>query len=342
VLQERECELSELIKQQGYRTVLAVPMLREGVLRGVITVLKTEVEPFTEKQIELVTTFADQAVIAIENVRLFNEVQARTRELAQSVEELQALGEVTQAVNSTLDLQTVLSTIVTKAVQLSGTEGGAIYVFDELEQLFRLRATYGFGEDLVAAVQDQQIGASDAIRQATQDRQPQEIADIRDEPPSPLREIAMRAGYFSNRWREATRVERERSCRRSITSSPNCRRCASEAECHSQREPRPSTVKWAGSREPSCVGDFEGPLTRGHHRSRCRAARHSRLADLALRVDPLGTEHARGGVPPWAQRNNVHLAIYNRLSSYHRKSLQLRALSCDHPEDGPPFDQVAL
>ena len=63
-------------------------------------------QPFTDKQIELVTTFADQAVIAIENVRLFDEVQARTRELAQSVEELRALGEVTQAVNSTLDLQT--------------------------------------------------------------------------------------------------------------------------------------------------------------------------------------------------------------------------------------------
>src|SRR5262249_48018074 len=152
-------------------------------------------EPFTIKQIELVTTFADQAVIAIENVRLFEEVQARTRELAQSVEELQALGEVSQAVNSTLDLQTVLSTIVAKAVQLSGTEGGAIYVFDELEQLFSLQATYGFSEDLVAAVRDQHLGASDAIRQATQARQPQEIADISDEPPSPVREIAMRAGF---------------------------------------------------------------------------------------------------------------------------------------------------
>src|SRR5262249_45026929 len=69
------------------------------------------------------------------------------------------------------------------------------YVFDELERLFRLRATYGFSEDLVAAVQDQHLGASDAIRQATQAREPQEIADIRDEPPSPVREIAMRAGY---------------------------------------------------------------------------------------------------------------------------------------------------
>jgi GAF domain-containing protein len=195
VLQEPGYELGELIKQQGYRTVLAVPMLREGALRGVITILKNEVEPFTDKQIELVETFADQAVIAIENVRLFDEVQARTRELAQSVEELRALGEVTQAVNSTLDLETVLTTIVAKAVQLSGTEGGAIYVFDELEQLFRLRATYGFSEELIAAVEDQYLGASDAIRQASQDKQPQETSDIGDEPSSPLREIAMQAGY---------------------------------------------------------------------------------------------------------------------------------------------------
>jgi signal transduction histidine kinase len=177
------------------RTALGVPMLREGKPMGVLVLTRIKLEPFTDKQIELVETFADQAVIAIENVRLFDEVQARTRELAHSVEELRALGEVTQAVNSTLDLETVLSTIVAKAVQLSGTEGGVIYVFDELEQLFRLRATYGFSEDLIAAVQEQHLGASDAIRQATQARQPQEIADIRDEPPSPVREIAVRAGY---------------------------------------------------------------------------------------------------------------------------------------------------
>jgi len=126
---------------------------------------------------------------------LFEDVQVRTRELAQSVEELRALGEVTQAVNSTLDLETVLTTIVAKAAQLSGTDAGAIYVFDEVQQLFRLRATFGFSEELIAAVEDQYLGASHAIRQATQDKQPQETSDIGDEPPSPLREIAMQAGY---------------------------------------------------------------------------------------------------------------------------------------------------
>src|SRR5262249_38010027 len=176
-------------------TMLGVPLLRDGAPLGTITLWKTRVEPFTEKQIELVTTFADQALIAIENVRLFEEVQARTRELASSVEELRALGEVSQAVNSTLDLETVLSTIVAKAVQLSNTDAGVIYVFDELDQTLRVRATYGLSDELVAAIRDQLPGASDALRQAIQDRQPLEIADIRDEPPSPVREIAMRAGF---------------------------------------------------------------------------------------------------------------------------------------------------
>jgi signal transduction histidine kinase len=179
----------------GYRAVLGVPLLREGSCVGVMAISRRTPQPFTTKQIELVTTFADQAVIAIENVRLFNEVQARTEELAQSVEELRALGDVTQAVNSTLNLETVLSTIVAKAVQLSSTDSGVIYVFDELDQTFRVRATYGLDEELIAALRDQELGVSDAIRQATQNRQPQEITDIGDEPPTPVREIAMRAGF---------------------------------------------------------------------------------------------------------------------------------------------------
>jgi len=187
--------LAEPQKLVGFRTVLGVPLMREGTPIGVVMLSRNTVRPFTDQQVELVTTFADQAVIAIENVRLFEEVEARTRELAQSVEELQALGEVSQAVNSTLDLQTVLATIVAKAVQLSNTDSGVIYVFDELDQTLRVRATYGLSDELVAAIRGQPAGASDALRRAIQDRQPLEIADIRDEPPSPVREIAMRAGF---------------------------------------------------------------------------------------------------------------------------------------------------
>ncbi len=132
----------------GARSLLVVPMLKEDELLGAIAIYRQEVRPFTEKQIELVKSFASQAVIAIENVRLLTELRARTDELGQSVGELRALGEVTQAVNSTLDLQTVLSTIVTKAVQLSDTEAGSIYVHDETQQEFQLQANYGMSDEL--------------------------------------------------------------------------------------------------------------------------------------------------------------------------------------------------
>ena len=170
VLADPEYALAEAQRKGGYRTGLGVPLLREGSPIGILFLFRATVRPFTDKQIELVETFADQAVIAIENVRLFDEVQARTRELAHSVEELQALGEVSQAVNSTLDLETVLATIVAKAVQLSGTEAGAIYVFDEVQQPFRLRATLRFERRADRCNRGPALGASDAIRRATQGR----------------------------------------------------------------------------------------------------------------------------------------------------------------------------
>ena len=136
----------------GSRTLLGVPLLREGSPIGVMVLGRKSVRRFTDKQIELAETFADQAVIAIENVRLLDELRARTDQLAGSVKELQALGEVSQAVNSTVDLETVLTTIVAKATQLSSTEAGAIYVFDDAHQEFGLRATYGL-DDTVAAEQ---------------------------------------------------------------------------------------------------------------------------------------------------------------------------------------------
>ena len=130
-----------LQQTQGTRTVLATPLLREGIPIGTILMRRTEVRPFTDKQIALLKTFADQAVIAIENVRLFKELDERTNELTRSVGELQALGEVGQAVSSTLDLETVLTRIVSHAVQLTGTDGGAIYEYDEQSEEFHLRGS---------------------------------------------------------------------------------------------------------------------------------------------------------------------------------------------------------
>jgi two-component system NtrC family sensor kinase len=185
-----------MAKRLGHRTILSVPLLRENEAIGSLTVRRTEVKPFTDKQIELITTFADQAVIAIENVRLFDEVRARTRELAQSVEELRALGEVTQAVNSTVDLETVLTTIVAKATQLSNTEAGAIYVFEEAHQEFRLRATYGMDERIIAEIRDRHMHIGEtAIGKAAEQRMPVQIADIQNDPSSPVLDVIVRAGF---------------------------------------------------------------------------------------------------------------------------------------------------
>jgi two-component system, NtrC family, sensor kinase len=183
---------------EPFRTLLAVPILKGDDLLGVLIVYHLEVRPFTDKQIALVETFADQAAIAIENVRLLEELRQRTDELGRSVGELTALGEVSQAVNSTLDLENVLSTIVAKAVQLSGTEAGAIYVFNEVQRELHLRATYGMDQELIDTLARQHIGLDEAtVARALAQREPVQIADLKQQPSSALYEIILRAGFRS-------------------------------------------------------------------------------------------------------------------------------------------------
>ena len=185
-----------MVNLAGARTQLLVPMLNEENLVGVITIFRQEVRRFSDKQIELVQNFASQAVIAIENARLLNELRQRTDDLGRSVGELRALGEVSQAVNSTLDLETVLSTIVAKAVQLSGTDAGAIYVFDELHREFHLRATYGMDQELIDALARQHIGLDEPnVALALAQPEPIQVADLKEEAPSDINEITLRAGY---------------------------------------------------------------------------------------------------------------------------------------------------
>ena len=183
------------VELAGARTLLSVPLLKEGAVIGSITLYRTEVRPFDEGQIELLSSFADQAVIAIENTRLFDEVQTRTRELARSVEELKALAGVGQAVSSSLELKVVLPRILEHACALSDTGGGAIYVFDKARGQFGLEAGLNMSEDLIAAVREHPIRVGESlVGQCAEQREAVQIEDLSKAPPHPLYEMHMKVG----------------------------------------------------------------------------------------------------------------------------------------------------
>jgi signal transduction histidine kinase len=177
------------------RTTLGVPLLREDGAIGVILLARQRVQPFTEKEIALVRTFADQAVIAIENARLFDELRARTAELGRSVDELKMLSEVGQAVSSTLDLRAVLSTILTRSVALAGADAGAVFRYNRGERSFRLVEAIGWDASLTEAVGDLRIPETEtAMGEAAAQRMPIQLADLADRPSAPLRDASLAAG----------------------------------------------------------------------------------------------------------------------------------------------------
>jgi GAF domain-containing protein len=126
-----EYNLSGLISIGDYRTTLGVPLLREGTPIGVLFLTRTKVEPFSQQQIDLVTTFADQAVIAIENVRLFDEVQARTQELTESLEQQTATSEVLQVISTSPgELEPVFQTMLANATRICEAKFGVLFRYD--------------------------------------------------------------------------------------------------------------------------------------------------------------------------------------------------------------------
>ena len=183
-------------KLWGHRTTLATPLMQGSVPIGAIFIRRTEVRPFSDKQIEVLRTFADKAAIAIENVQLLQDLQARNAELSRTVAELTALGEVIQAVNSTLDLQTVLSTIVTRAVQLCGADGGTIYEFDEATQVFRLQVTHGMSEEVTTAMREARLMVDDTVLgKASKGGLALQIPNLMDEPIDPICKVMEPAGF---------------------------------------------------------------------------------------------------------------------------------------------------
>jgi GAF domain-containing protein/anti-sigma regulatory factor (Ser/Thr protein kinase) len=175
-------------KSLGIRTMLIVPMIRDRQPIGAVAVYRQEVEPFSEQQIALVEIFASQAVIAVENVRLFSELDERNRDLT-------ALGEVGRAVSSTLDLKVVLKTIVDRAVALSGTDGGSIFYYREELGRFELGETTGLDDEVVARFRKLDIATGETgLGEAIANRKPLQVPDILKRASNSLRDAALEAG----------------------------------------------------------------------------------------------------------------------------------------------------
>jgi signal transduction histidine kinase/putative methionine-R-sulfoxide reductase with GAF domain len=178
----------DLHLRHGHRTGLAVPLMRDDQSIGAFMIRRMEVRPFSHKQISLLQTFADQAVIAIENTRLFEEVQARNRDLT-------ALGEVGRAVSSTLDLKVVLKTIVERAVELSGTDAGSIFYHRPESVRFELGETVGLDAEVVRRFRKLDIATGQTgLGEAIANRQPLQIADVMRRPSNAVRNAVLEAG----------------------------------------------------------------------------------------------------------------------------------------------------
>ena len=149
VLEDSDYAIPSLNAQKiaGHRATLGVPLMREGSPIGVVLLMRRSPKPFSDKQIELVETFADQAVIAIENVRLFDEVQTRTRDLSESLQQQTATADVLKVISrSTFDLQTVLDALIETAAHMCDADQGAIT--REIDEAFFRAANYGYSSML--------------------------------------------------------------------------------------------------------------------------------------------------------------------------------------------------
>jgi signal transduction histidine kinase/CheY-like chemotaxis protein len=182
----------------GYRTVMGVPMLLDNEVVGVLSVWRTQVDPFSDRAVEVLTTFAAQAALAVRTVDLVMTLESRTGELGRKVTQLEALGTVGQAVSSSLNLTEVLNTIITQAVELSGSDGGSIYEFDEDAREFRVETVCGTSPEAFGALRRARIGLDGTfIGKAAMLGRPLELTDLQEAPLDPHLNVLAETGWRS-------------------------------------------------------------------------------------------------------------------------------------------------
>jgi signal transduction histidine kinase/DNA-binding response OmpR family regulator len=185
-------------RMAGYRTIMGVPMLLDGEVVGVLSVWRIQVHPFSGRAVEVLTTFAAQAALAVRTVDLVRTLESRTDELGRKLNQLEALGAVGQAVSSSLNPNEVLNTIITQAVQLSGSDGGSIYEFDEDAREFRVETVCGTSPEAFDALRRARIALDDTfIGKAAALGRPLELTDLRDAPLDPHLSVLAETGWRS-------------------------------------------------------------------------------------------------------------------------------------------------
>ena len=198
VLADPDYDLPEFQRLAGYRSIIGAPMIVDDEVVGVLSVWRTTVEPFDEHTRSLLTTFAEQAALALRNVELSTALQARSAELARKVDEMEALAEVGEAISSTLDADEVLTTIVEHAVELSGTDGGSLMEYDEDSRLFRVRTTYGTSDDVLAQLKTVRIHVDESfVGRAATSGMPVQVADLSEIELDPHLRLLFDAGWRS-------------------------------------------------------------------------------------------------------------------------------------------------
>ncbi len=179
VLDDPEYGRHDLQEVAGFRTTMGAPMLVDDVVVGALVLWRNEVHPFAEREMGIVSAFAGQAAMAINSVKLVQELESRSAELAKKVEELEALREIGEAVSSSLDVDHVLSTIAMHAVALSGTDGGSIMEYSDRDRCFMVRSVYRTGSATVDRLRSIRIELDETlVGRAARERRPIAVPDL--------------------------------------------------------------------------------------------------------------------------------------------------------------------